>query len=170
MKKLKPILIALILLVLISFWYIRMINHKPSAPAWLEVKHMTQLKVPGKGEISVDPFEIGKILDTVQGTANFIAYQVEFKPAVSNLAKEQEELAIYYQYQMASDWRLVAAGDTIKPVFSQPVTKLSTDTYTVILVFEDREFNQNGKLLFEDSRAIWGKQQVLINKYFNKRS
>jgi hypothetical protein len=96
---------------------------------------------------------------------SFIAYKIGFEDSVQGDKKYEQERSVYYDYRMGNDWKVVAGGDSISPVFFQPVTALNKTNKEEILVFELPAGQHPDALVYDDSFGDWQKQIIALNPH-----
>jgi hypothetical protein len=70
----------------------------------------------------------------------------------------------YFQYNVQKDWRALAGGDTLLPVFFQERPGLSDRLKEGVMVFETPTGRQPDTLIYRDSFGAWGTQLLVIRK------
>lgn len=116
--------------------------------------------------ISLDRVPNNMIMKTVgkdSGTQNFVSIRVSFQE--NNLLmdkKKSAEQGRYFQYGMEKDWVSIVHGDSLRPVFYQPLEQRSGQIHEGILVFEIPGGKFPDTLFYKDSPEVWGRQLVVF--------
>lgn len=132
-------------------------------------QHWAEVKMPGVGMIYVDEVSCSSVLsevDSSKGETRFHCYRVgliDSLPAKANDKKDLEK-GKYYQYDMYKDWAALINGDSIRPVFYQPMIKKEINKEESILVFEIIKSKHADTLVYNDSYGLWGRRVIIKNK------
>jgi hypothetical protein len=132
-------------------------------------EHWAEVKMQGVGMIYIDEVPCSSVLsevDSGKGETEFHCYRVGFVDSLPAKAKDKKELdkGKYYQYDMHKDWVALIDGDSIRPVFYQPMIKKEMNKEESILVFEITKDKQADTLVYNDSYGLWGRRVIIKNK------
>lgn len=135
-----------------------------------EEHHWAAISAAGVGSMYLDKIPANAVVhDTDPGKANtvFVSYRVGFidslHPGIPG--KSDLEKGKYYQYSMYRDWVALIDGDSLQPVFYQPMVKRQKQQEEGILVFEIPKNKQIDTLVYNDSFGPWGQQVIINSKY-----
>lgn len=124
-------------------------------------KHLAEKNGPGV-RLVVDKVD-NKLLMAAGERDRFVSYRIGFYDSVKPAdKKELRERGVYYQYKMQRDWKAIVQGDSIAPVFYQPVAGLNDQVNEGVLVFELAEGQQPDTLVYEDATGLWQKQIIVL--------
>lgn len=137
--------------------------HKAAGP-----DHYLQIQEKGIGCIYLDKVPPETVLSeakSLNGKTHFCAYKVGFEDSVLVTDKQQLlDKGKYYQYDMEKDWVMLHGGDSLRPVFFQPVTKHAMQLNEGVLIYEVPAGIEPDTLIYNDSYGFWGRHIILLNK------
>jgi hypothetical protein len=133
-------------------------------------QHWAAVSSTGIGSMYLDKVPAKAVMqDMGSGDANtvFLSYKVGFLDSSHNgiHGKADLEKGKYYQYNMYRDWVALVDGDSVQPVFYQPMVKRQQLREEGILVFEIPKDKQIDTLVYTDSFGPWGRQVIINSKY-----
>jgi hypothetical protein len=129
--------------------------------------HMAEIR-SGESSLYVDPADnrlVMNISEERAGSSGFYSYRVGFRDRSLPAPEHEHERRKYFDYDMQRDWRLVAGGDSIAPVFFQPVPGLDKLTREGVLVFEIPTGIVPEALVYHDTFGDWGKQLIVLHSH-----
>ncbi|OQP63234.1 hypothetical protein A3860_25430 [Niastella vici] len=127
------------------------------------IKHMAEIHRKGS-DLYLDEADSRQVMKAGSNN-NFIAYKIGFTDSLTDDKKFEQKRIEYYDYRMVNDWKAVVNGDSISPVFFQPVTGLNKMNREGILVFELPTGSQPDALVYDDSFGNWQKQIIALNPH-----
>lgn len=125
-------------------------------------KHLVEINKNGD-LLYVDKTSISRVMKET-GDSYFSSYVIGFADSIKGNSKSESEKTLYFQYRMSNDWKAVLNGDSLLPVFFQPVTKLNSMTREGIIVFELPGGQHPDTLVFNDSFGQWEQQVIVLNQ------
>lgn len=124
-------------------------------------QHDLEIRQRGVGSISID--QVPNSVLKAGTDSGFVSYRIRFTDSsLTTDPAKSDELNKYYQYTMSKDWVLLAAGDSIRPVYYQPVVKRFAQVNEGIAVFELDPGRAADTIVFLDSKGIWGSHKVSL--------
>jgi hypothetical protein len=132
-------------------------------------RHWAEVKMQGVGMIYVDEVSCSSVLsevDSSKGETGFHCYRVGFVDSLPAKAKDKKDLerGKYYQYDIYRDWVALINGDSVRPVFYQPMIKREINKEEGVLVFEIIKNKKPDTLVYNDSYGPWGRQVIINDK------
>jgi hypothetical protein len=112
--------------------------------------------------VYVDQFDSRRLVQTAGANA-FTCYKITFEDSELPDEKSKRERNLYYEFRAGNDWKALSAGDSIKPVFFQPIKGLNEQVKEVVLVFELPEGRRADTLVYNDSYGDWQQQVMPLN-------
>jgi len=131
--------------------------HTAGAEKKIQTLHLAVVTQPG-AMLYVDKVDNKRVMKEEKSIDNkhFVSYKVGFYDStLVTDKKKQEEVGLYYQYKMSYDWKAIVNGDSLSPVFFQPVTTLNNQVKEGILVFELPADKQPDTLVYNDASGTW---------------
>lgn len=128
------------------------------------IPHQAEIKRPG-ALLYIDEIDHKQVLsnESKESNKHFVAYKVGFYDSTLLMDKpKQEAAALYYQYKMSYDWKMLLEGDSIAPVFYHPVTSLNRQVSEGVLVFELPENKQADTLVYIDATGAWDTRIITL--------
>lgn len=101
--------------------------------------------------------------ETRSGGTFFCSYLVGLQDSMVMDQARQVASQRYFEYDMSRDLKLLVRGDSIAPVFFQPIPKLNNLVKEGIVVFELPKNSLADTLVYRDSFGDWGTQLVMLN-------
>ncbi len=100
--------------------------------------HMVEIRNIDGRKIYLDSFPNRLIMqnDPENDETAFHSFKVGFEDSLKADPKAEKEIQKYIDYTMYKDWRVLSNGDSLLPVFSQPVVKKRDNLRESIIVFE----------------------------------
>lgn len=126
-------------------------------------KHEVEIRKQGLGMIYLDNVSCDFVLQTMDSTNgnNFMCIKVGFvDSSITSNEKEHREKGKYFQYDMYKDWRVIQNGDSIAPVFFQPLFKKNQQIDEGVIVFEMAKDLVPDTLVYNDSFGSWNTQII----------
>ena len=118
-------------------------------------KHQAEVKNTGGGRLYADRISNGafmKTMDTDKQSTEFVSYKIGFEDSALILNREaRQKKGKYIQYDMENDWKALINGDSLSPVFMQPLVKKNVEMDESILVFEVPVNQEPDTLIYSDS-------------------
>jgi hypothetical protein len=135
-------------------------------PAPVIIKHLAQTGWRGSAGIYVDRVPNKAVLkDEGADTAatSFYCLRIGLYDSTATVdAKQKAAKEKYYQLDMYRDWVLLNNGDSIAPVFYQPVPHKEEQLTEHVLVYEMPKGFKPSRLVYKDPYGLLGNRQVLI--------
>jgi len=131
-----------------------------------EVKHMAQSGWAGSAGVYADRIPNKSILREDggdSGTTVFYCLRIGLYDSTDVTDKKLVEAREkYYQLDMYRDWVLLDHGDSIVPVFYQPVPRKMEKLTEQVLVFEVPRGFQPSTLVYKDPYKLLGNRQTML--------
>ena len=127
------------------------------------VRHLAERHLNG-ATIYIDKVDSRRVMKSDSSDA-FTAYKIGFTDSLPHDKKYERDRTVYYDFRMANDWKAVIDGDSILPVFYQPVTGLNKMVSEGILVFELPAGRQPDELVYDDSFSDWQRQIIALTPH-----
>lgn len=127
------------------------------------VRHLAERHQNG-ATIYIDKVDSRRVMKADSSEA-FTAYKIGFTDSLPHDKKYERDRTVYYDFRMANDWKAVIDGDSIRPVFYQPVTGLNNMVYEGIVVFELPAGRQPDELIYDDSFSDWQRQIIALTPH-----
>ena len=139
--------------------------HNRTAPAAAPEKHLVLLTRPGAA-LFVDKVDNRVVLQQARSSQNsFCSFRIGWTDSATAAGKLQStEKERYFQYTVQQDWKALAGGDTLLPVFFLEKPSLSEQLKEGVIVFETPEGRQPDTLIYRDSFGPWGTQVFVLNR------
>jgi hypothetical protein len=129
--------------------------------------HEIEVREKGIGMIYLDRVPNSKVMrenSNTKGT-KFYSYLVGFQDSsLITDNKKKLERERYFQYDMYRDWVMLMNGDSLRPVFFQPLPQKIQQAEEGILVFEIPYNKVSDTLIYTDSYGSWGQHQIYLNR------
>lgn len=135
--------------------------HQPVA-AKPVVRHLAEIHKNGS-VLYIDKVDSRYVLKPDNKDA-FTSYKIGFEDSVQGNSTHEQQKNVYFDYRMSNDWKAVVDGDSVAPVFFQPVQGLSSKVKEGIIVFELPAGKQPDALVYDDSFGAWQKQVIALNQ------
>jgi hypothetical protein len=135
----------------------------PVAGARVAKRHLVEISRNGS-TLYIDRIDSRQIIKS-DSNGTFTAYKIEFEDSVQRDKKYEQDKTVYFEYRLGNDWKAVIDGDSIAPVFFQPVTGLNKMNKEGILVFELPAGKQADALVYDDSFGNWQQQIIALNPH-----
>ncbi|HEY6902424.1 MAG TPA: hypothetical protein VI233_17325 [Puia sp.] len=137
--------------------------HTRTAPATRVETHLAQVSRSGTA-LFVDRVDNRMVMQT-DSTNSFCSFQIGWTDsAVSFQQAQAAEKERYFQYRIQQDWKALAHGDTLYPVFFQEKPGLGQERKEGVLVFALKDGTQPDTLIYRDSYGNWGTQYFIVNR------
>jgi hypothetical protein len=133
--------------------------HSRTAPARRTEAHLVLRSRPGAA-LYLDRADPGSVMEAGTDAGHFACFRIGW---VDSAATTEVEKLRYFQYRVQNDWRALAAGDTLLPVFFQERPGLDQRVHEGVMVFETPAGRQPDTLVYRDSYGSWGKQMIVLN-------
>jgi len=132
----------------------------------MEVKHMAETGWAGSAGVYADRIPNKVVLREDggdRGATVFYCLRVGLYDS-ADVADKNIEAARekYYQLDMYKDWVLLNGGDSIAPVFYQPVPHKMDKLTEQVLVFEVPRDFQASTLVYKDPYKLFGNRQTMV--------
>ena len=139
--------------------------HSRTAPAATAEKHLILLTRPGAA-LFVDRVDNRVVMQKDNTSQNrFCSFRIGWADSAAGIDKSKAvEKERYFQYKVQQDWKALAGGDTLLPVFFQERPGLSEQLKEGVIVFETPEGRQPDTLIYRDSFGAWGTQLFVLNR------
>jgi hypothetical protein len=159
----KQIIVKIMLLSMVCGVVCLQACQQSAAKAKQAVRHLAEVHKNGAA-IYIDPADSRQVMKA-DSSELFTAYKIGFKDSETSDKKHEQERNVYYDFKMVNDWKAVVAGDSIAPVFFQPLTGLNKSKKEGILVFELPAGKHPEALIYDDSFGDWHKQIIALNPH-----
>ena len=150
-------------LALVAAAWLSCTSHKQVAA---EPKHMGQTGWRGSAGIYADRIPNKVVLKDDggdSGTTVFYCLRIGlYDSTESSDAKLEAAREKYYNLDMYKDWVLLNKGDTITPVFYQPVPRKMQKLTEQVLVFEVPRGFRASMLVYKDPYKLLGNRQTML--------
>lgn len=136
-----------------------------AGPATIEEAHEAYVMHRGSGMIYLDRVDCKRVMQEGEASGVFHCYKLGFVDSLVTAKpkdKSDEKAGKYFQYDMQRDWVAISGGDTLRPVFFEPVLRHELHRTEGILVFESLNGKAPDTLIYTDSFGSWGTQQFII--------
>lgn len=144
-------------------WMLFSCNQSASSKATKKT-HLVEISRPG-ALLYVDKVANNRVMADAGEHGQFVSYRIGFYDSIAHRDKKvQREATVYYQYKMSSDWKAVIAGDSIAPVFYQPMAGLNSQVNEGVLVFELPGQQEPDALVYHDATGLWQTQIIVLKE------
>jgi hypothetical protein len=139
--------------------------HNRTPPATPPEKHQAMLIRPGAA-LYVDRVDNRVMLQQDKASQDrFCCFRIGWADSTVSADRTKDvDKGRYFQYNVQKDWKALAGGDTLLPVFFQERPGLSDRLKEGVLVFETPTGRQPDTLIYRDSFGAWGTQLLVIRK------
>jgi hypothetical protein len=136
-----------------------------TAPSIAPEKHLAQLTRQG-ASLYVDRVDNRVVLQPGKTAQNkFCSFRIGWTDSLAVTGKSASpEKERYFQYTVQHDWKALAGGDTLIPVFFQEKPGLNQQLKEGVMVFETPTGRQPDTLVYRDSFGAWGTQILILNR------
>ncbi len=137
-------------------------RHKDAA---VKVKHLATVPYSAGGELYVDGVANKKVLkERDSGNYTFSSFRIGFTDSLPHDKKEEIALNKYFDYEMQRDWVALVNGDTLRPVFVQPMVRKNVQSREALLVFEIMKGQQPDTLVYKSPFGPKEIQLIVLNR------
>ena len=79
--------------------------------------------------------------------------------------KKAEERQVYYQFNMSNNWRAIVNGDSLLPVFYQPVPNADNKVNAGVIVFQLPEGTRPDTLVYRNAADGWENMIISLKQH-----
>ncbi|QEC44788.1 hypothetical protein [Pseudobacter ginsenosidimutans] len=79
--------------------------------------------------------------------------------------KKAEERQVYYQFNMSNNWRAIVNGDSLLPVFYQPVPNADNKVNAGVIVFQLPEGTRPDTLVYRNAGDGWENMIISLKQH-----